>query len=40
MEEVIDSAVENAIHGRLSPAAALEEADSRLSEILARRRSK
>jgi multiple sugar transport system substrate-binding protein len=40
MEEVIDAAVESAIHGKLSPSAALVEADGRLEEILARRRAK
>jgi len=38
MEEVIDSAVESALHGRRSPGEALEEADGRLNGILAGRR--
>jgi ABC-type glycerol-3-phosphate transport system substrate-binding protein len=40
MEEVIDAAVESAIHGQSSPDDALDEADGRLREILARRRAR
>jgi multiple sugar transport system substrate-binding protein len=38
MEGVIDEAVEKAIHGKVPPAKALAEADSRLNEILRRSR--
>jgi multiple sugar transport system substrate-binding protein len=40
MEEVIDAAVENAVHGKLSPSVALAEADAKLNEILARKRAR